>query len=198
MLDLRSALLGSGVCAALLLLAACVRHFGRRADEPERKVKALTWGFALAGPLFGWFAYAMDAEQRRVTLYEVELECAPDGNGWVGFQVDVEVLHPGGRHVLMATPRPATFDSADGPCDVAVRWIEPAGTLLLEERESLRAHWSNRRAVRKVWDGASWRFTPRSAGLHRLEVEALHPGVRELFIRVEDPTGPGQPRAEGY
>lgn len=35
-----------------------------------------------------------------------------------------------------------------------------------------------RRAVRAVWSGVEWRFTPRHGGRHALEVEVASDGVR--------------------
>lgn len=191
-------LMGGLALALCLLCAVGVWVFGHRADEPAGKIHALTWGFTLAGPLVGWWIYSVDTEQRRVTLHEVVLECTPDELGRSLLEVEIEVLHSGVEHLLVLAPRPATFGSANGPCLALARWINPNGSVLLEGHQELTTRWTSRRAIRKTWDSAHWRFTPNALGLHRLMVEVVHPDAAKLLVRVEDPLGPGRPRAAGY
>lgn len=184
-----------GLCA---LCAWAVRHFGRRAGEPEGKIRALTWGFAVAGLFGAWFTYEVDARQRRTTLFETVAPVAAGERGVSVHRLTVEVEHPGVEHTLLVAPIPPRSASAEGSRAVGVRWTEPGGAVAVEGVQSATPEARSRRAVRAVWSSVEWRFTPRHGGRHAVEVEVAGAGVERLLVRVEDPLKRDGVRAPGY
>jgi len=184
-----------GLCA---LCAWAVWHFGRRAGEPEGKVRALTLGFALAGVAGGWFTYHVDSRQRRTTLFEAVAAVAPTESGVSVHHLVVEVEHPGVEHTLLVAPIPGRTTSAEGPRQVGVRWTEPGGAIAVEGVQRALPRARSHRAVRSVWSDVSWRFTPRRAGRHAVLVEVECDRVERLLVRVEDPLKRDGVRAPGY
>lgn len=197
-LVLPSLLLAALIGCLCLLCAWGVRHFGRRAGESPRKIKALTWLFTSFGVLGSVATYAVDAGQRRETLFEVVLTNPVGEPGVQAHVLTIDVEDPGVEHVLRVVPKPARFESARGTCRVGARWTAPDGTVHFEGILAAEPEPINRRALRFVWDGVAWRFTPRSEGTHTLLVELDHPSVAELLVRVEDPSKRDGVRAAGY
>lgn len=189
----------AALAAALCLgIAAAVRHFGRIHGEPERKVRALTWGFVAAAPLAAVSIHGIDSHLRRTTLHEELLDGHVPPGATREHVVLVDVEHPGVEHVLVVAPIPPRIASASAPCAVAVRWTSPLGQVLLDDQRDAPTELANRLGLRSVWSSVSWRFTPGTAGRHVLRVAIAQPGVDRILVRVADPMKQDGERAPGY
>lgn len=201
-----SILLAAFVAALGIFLAWAVVHFGRKYGEPEKKLRLLAVLFVGGGLLGGVYAFVADWGLRRTTLFErlVEgSEATRAGEDAPVRTMTFDVEHPGVEHTLLVVPRPAFAEHAGGAVDLHVRLVPPEGEALLDVSHTFEtridgAGAAGRGAHRRIWDSATWRFTPQVAGMHTLELTLLTVGVHEVHVRVEDPEKTDGVRAPGY
>lgn len=205
---IKSAFLALFLLALAFGCAFAVRHFGRKAGEPEGKLRALFWLFCVGGVIASMFVFTVDSRQRRMTLFEVLLEGSADVE--VGDEIPVRtaefwVEHPGVEHTLRVQPKLGFGEEATGAVELQILLATKGGDAFVDElhsfevrEETIRGDDRDLSVVHRIWDGYAWRFTPDRAGLHRLEIGIVQVGIHEIFVRVEDPEKRDGKRAPDY
>jgi len=201
-----SLLLAGLVLGLSLLCAWAVWHFGRKYDEPGRKIRLLTAMFVLGGLAAAWFAYQVDSEQRRTTLFETVIEGTTDAQTVDGTAVNrfaLQVEHAGVAHDLLVAPKPGSGRNAAGPVTLRIRWVAPDDRAVLDEthefevrEESVGTRLPSVR--RRIWDSQTWRIEPATTGAYALEIWHLTQGIPQILVRVADPLKTDGERAPGY
>ena len=192
-----SAILASIVAAVFWGTGWVACYFGRRHDEPERKLRRVARTFFAIGLTAGAFAFVTDRSLRRVTLFEEVLASEPGGSR---HSVEFTVEHPDAHHSILLAPKPHSWESASASCEVRIRWIDPQGRTLLADGGTLqRIRPSGRIATgRWIWDHVEWSVVPAATGVHRVEFDVVVPDAADVLLRVEDPLKTDGVRARGY
>jgi hypothetical protein len=186
-----------------LLLAWATTHFGRKAGQPEKKLRRLRWGFALGGLAFAAFAYWADSGLRRTTLYEALIEGTDEKTPRATRSARFAIEHTGVVHTLLVEPKPHWTQQAAGPITLGVRLTGPGGVSLVDERATFgirteAGRGSTALVRRDVWESLSFRFTPSALGPCELWLAIENAGLHEIHVRVEDPEKTDGVRAPGY
>jgi hypothetical protein len=181
-------ILGIRAYRAALLRRGAVKEANRRPLVP------LAVGLVALVGVFFW----INAGVANHTLFEAQVPATGDtAPAVLTFTVPVE--HPGAQHQIMVNPRD-DGGSVDGPIDVAVRLIDPEGTVLVDERVTLDTRDdSDSGWVRHyVWDDWNDELVPTRAGDHTLTVTVLSPHVPEVHVWVGDDEKTDGQRIPGY
>jgi hypothetical protein len=189
-------LLGLAVVPFVLGIRAYHRRLVNRGDvrANTKPVIPLAVGLVALGAVF----FSINAGVAERTLFEDQVAGTGDtAPAVLTFTVPVE--HPGARHEFLVNPRD-DGGSVDAPIDVAVRLTDPAGTVLVDERETLDTRDdSDSSWVRHyVWDDWNRELTPAQAGDHILTVTVLSPQVPEVHVWVGDDEKTDGHRIPGY
>lgn len=198
------ALVAFGTCAGFGLLSLWVSF-----KHPEvvgdpvmvRKARLGALLFPLFGLAFGYGAYAINNSVATTTLYEVTAEgsegvelgaAAPVRN------LQFEVEHPGAEHNLMISPRSKMFRSPSSAVEIAFSLHGPAGEVLIPERTEGFGVVGGGQRRKRDWEAKHFRFTPRAAGAHTLQLIPITIGIPTVHIHIEDPLKRDGKRAAGY
>ena len=189
----------SGVACGVLFAGCAVYHQVAQLRVPWRAVR---WRIPAAAMVlctaFGGLAFLLDAGVANRTLFEDQVSGTGDRAPAV-LTCTVPVEHPGARPELMVDPRDDGGSGA-APVDVAVRLTDPAGAVLVDERETLDTYDdSDSSWVRHyVWDDWDRELTPEQAGDYLLTVTVLSPQVPEVHVWVGDDEKTDGHRIAGY
>jgi hypothetical protein len=191
------------ILALALLGAWATTHYGRRAGQPEKKLRALRWGFVLGGLAFAGFAYWADSGLRRTTLYEELIEGTDETTARATRSRRFAIEHANVEHTLLVEPKPDWTEQAAAPVTLGVRLTGPGGVILVDERPTFGLRTESGRgstalARRDVWESRSFRFTPRETGPCELALFVEIAGLHVIHVRVEDPEKTDGVRAPGY
>ncbi|MCB9882521.1 MAG: hypothetical protein H6834_12085 [Planctomycetes bacterium] len=197
---LKSLLLALFVFVLAALCAWAVVHWGRKARQPERKLRRLRVGFLVGGLLFGTYAFFADYFLRQTTLFECVLEGSAGAEGETLRTASFTLEHAHVEHTLLVEPKLAPLEEAQIPIHLRILLANDAGETWIDERHvfELRRETSSRGVTRAVWDAHTFRFTPEALGKVRLSIVIEEPGVHGVHVRVEDPEKTDGERAPGY
>ena len=189
----------TGVLCGVLFAGCAVYHQVAQLEVPWRAVrwKVPAW-IMIFCTVFGGLAFVLDSGVANCTLFEEQVAGTGDAAPAVlTFSVPVE--HPGARHEFMVDPRDEG-GSVDAPIDVAVRLTDPAGAVLVDERETLDARDDSDSSWARhyVWDDWNRELTPARAGNYLLTVTVLSPQVPEVHVWVDDDEKTDGHRIAGY
>jgi hypothetical protein len=182
-----------------VLFAGCAVYEQQRRGAPlgRRYWTVPTW-ILLGGAAFGAMAFLLDSGVAEKTLFEAQV----DGTGEAAPAVltfTVPVEHPGALHSFDVNPRDDGGE-VDDPIDVAVRLTDPAGAVVVDERETLdtRDDSTSSAVTHRVWDSWDREITPTQAGDYLLTVTVLSPHVPEVHVWVGDDQKTDGHRIDGY
>ena len=189
-------LVGLAVVPFVLGIRAYHRRLLARGDVRANRKPLVPLALGLAVLVAGFLS--INAGVTNHTLFEDQVAGTGDtAPAVLSFTVPVE--HPGARHEFMVNPRDDGA-SVDAPIDVAVRLTDPAGAVLVDERETLDTRDdSDSSWVRHyVWDDWNRELTPAEAGDYLLTVTVLSPQVPEVHVWVGDDEKTDGHRIAGY
>ena len=180
---------------AFLLFAAGGWWVARRMkDRRQRRTTHLKVGFLVVmGVSLAAFAFWIDSQQRRTTLYEVILDGTSAKDAIL--QVEFNVEHANVEHDLLIGPmfRPPTLERADYEVRLAVTLAQADGTVILSDEYTFQP-----RTQDTSWQAEYLHFTPQTTGQHILTLNLLTPNIPAVHVRVADPLKTDGKRAPGY
>jgi hypothetical protein len=196
--------MGSYILAAVILgmtvLAAVGTAITMRSETRRFRRVAVPLGLLAGGSAFAWFAFTINRQMEVTTLHEAMLEGSSDvkqGQPAPVRQTSFDVEHPGVEHELFYSP---SGGSEDFTAEVAVKLLDPAGEVMLQEQHAFIPERSGRgrRFDPLRWQGRTLSFRPKQQGTYRVLVTPLTIGVQGIHVRIADPEKTDGQRMPGY
>lgn len=188
-----------------LVLAWVVWRWAERlAGWSVRKVRTVAASMAIGGLVFAVYAFAVDWDLRRTTLFEVLIEIEEEDPGQGAGTVrsyEFNVESPGVEHDITYAPKPRPLHYASGDVRIRIEILDAIGERVHTDEtlfEPRLAGGHRPASAHHEWSGRSTAFTPRSTGPHTLRVLPLTRGIPRIQVRIGDPEKRDGGRIPGY
>jgi hypothetical protein len=192
-----SYILAAIILVPTLVVAAVVAVGMRKQGGPVKRV-ILPLALLAAGFAAAWWAFTTNRAMEVTTLHEVMLQGTldfPAGGRAPARETEFIVEHPGVEHELFFSP---TAAREDFEAAVAVRLLDPAGRVVLEDEHTFLPEQGRGRFASWRWPGRTLPFRPERAGTHRLLVTPRTEGLKGIHVRIADPEKTDGRRLPGY
>jgi hypothetical protein len=151
-----------------------------------------------AGSAGAWFAFTTTRDMEVTTLHEVMLEGTlgvKEGEPCPVRETSFRAEHPGAEHELFFSP---SGSRQDFTAKVAVKLLDPAGAVVLEEEYTFEPRKEGGRTWSWRWQGRKLYFRPEQEATYRLLVTPLTLGIEGVHVRIADPEKTDGQRMPGY